>query len=63
MPGYLILLAFGTALDEVDNSLIHFGPPEVSSVELDGLVMLHVARYLCIVLGLNYPLHDFLQDP
>ena len=43
--GGLILLAFRATSDEVDNSFVHFWPPEVSADELDRFVLSHVSRH------------------
>ena len=59
----LILLAFWAAPDEVDDSLVHLGPPEVSSDEFDGLVLTHVACYLAVMFRFEYQLYPSFQDP
>jgi hypothetical protein len=50
MPRCLVALALGAAPDEVHNSFVHLGPPEVSSKELNSLVLTHMASKLRIVL-------------
>ena len=67
MSGSFILLAFRAASNEVDDSFVHFWPPEVSSYALDGLVLAHVSGHLCVMLGFQdllyrlvwYPEHPF----
>jgi len=37
-----VLLAFGAAFHEVDDSFVHFWPPEVSADQFDRLVLTHM---------------------
>jgi len=61
--GGLVLLAVGAASDEIDNSFIHFWPPEVPPNEFDGLVLTHVSRYLGVVFRFKDSLYHAFWNP
>jgi len=63
VSGSFILLAFQTASDEVDYSLVHLWPPEVSSNELDRLALAHMSHDLSVVLGLEDFLYQSFRHP
>jgi len=61
--GGLVLLAFGTASDVVNDSFVHLGPPKVSADELDHFLLSHVTSDLRVVFRFQDWLYYSLKYP